>query len=30
VSMQGTFRYPGALSPFGMNGRTVYLQLAWR
>lgn len=29
-SMQGIFRYPGALSPFGMNGRTLYLQLAYR
>jgi iron complex outermembrane receptor protein len=30
VSMQGIFRYPGALSPFGMNGRTVYVQLSYR
>ena len=30
VSMQGIFRYPGALSPFGMNGRTVYLRMAYR
>jgi iron complex outermembrane recepter protein len=30
VSMQGIFRYPGALSPFGMNGRTVHLQIAYR
>jgi iron complex outermembrane receptor protein len=30
ASMQGIFRYPGALSPFGMNGRTVHLQLAYR
>ena len=29
VSMQGIFRYPGALSPFGMNGRTLYLRLAY-
>ena len=29
-SMKGIFRYPGALSPFGMNGRTVHLQIAWR
>jgi iron complex outermembrane recepter protein len=29
-SMQGIFRYPGALSPFGMNGRTVYVQFGWR
>lgn len=30
VSMQGIFRYPGALSPFGMNGRTVHLHIAYR
>jgi len=30
VSMQGIFRYPGALAPFGMNGRTLYLRLAYR
>jgi iron complex outermembrane recepter protein len=30
ASMQGIFRYPGALSPFGMNGRTVHLQIAYR
>jgi iron complex outermembrane recepter protein len=30
VSMQGIFRYPGALSPFGMNGRTVHLQVVYR
>lgn len=30
TSMQGISRYPGALSPFGMNGRTLYLQLAYR
>lgn len=29
-SMQGIFRYPGALSPFGMNGRAVSVQLAYR
>lgn len=29
-SIQGIFRHPGALSPFGMNGRTVYLQVAYR
>jgi iron complex outermembrane receptor protein len=29
VSMQGIFRYPGALSPFGMNGRTLYLRLGY-
>ncbi|CAN5154401.1 TonB-dependent receptor [soil metagenome] len=30
TSMQGIFRHPGALSPFGMNGRTVYVQLVYR
>jgi iron complex outermembrane recepter protein len=30
VSMQGIFRYPGALSPFGMNGRTVHVQVDYR
>ncbi|MEO8194918.1 MAG: TonB-dependent receptor [Gemmatimonadales bacterium] len=30
VSMQGIFRYPGALSAVGENGRTVYLQLSYR
>jgi iron complex outermembrane receptor protein len=30
VSMKGIFRYPGALSPFGMNGRMLYFQLAYR
>lgn len=30
VSMQGIFRYPGALSSFGMNGRTLYLRLTYR
>ena len=29
VSMMGIFRYPGALSPFGMNGRTLYLRLTY-
>ncbi|MBA3405505.1 MAG: TonB-dependent receptor [Gemmatimonadaceae bacterium] len=29
VSMKGIFRYPGGLSPFGMNGRTLYLRLAY-
>jgi len=29
VSMMGIFRYPGALSPFGMNGRTLYFRLAY-
>jgi outer membrane receptor protein involved in Fe transport len=29
VSMQGIFRHPGALSPFGMNGRTLYLRVGY-
>jgi iron complex outermembrane receptor protein len=29
-STQGILRYPGALSPFGMNGRTVYFQLQYK
>jgi iron complex outermembrane receptor protein len=29
-SMQGIYRYPGALSAFGMNGRTLYVQMAYR
>jgi iron complex outermembrane recepter protein len=29
-SMKGIFRHPGGLSPFGMNGRTVNVQLAWQ
>lgn len=29
VSMMGISRYPAALSPFGMNGRTLYLGLAY-
>jgi iron complex outermembrane recepter protein len=29
-SMQGIFRHLGGLSPFGMNGRTLHVQLAWR
>lgn len=30
ASVQGNFRYPGALSAFGMNGRAVYVQLTYR
>lgn len=30
TSMQGIFRHPGALSPFGMNGRTLHLRLAYQ
>ncbi|MDQ3081065.1 MAG: TonB-dependent receptor [Gemmatimonadota bacterium] len=30
TSMQGIFRYPGALSAFGMNGRTLYMRLTYR
>jgi iron complex outermembrane receptor protein len=29
MSMFGIFRYPGGISPFGMNGRTVYLHLSF-
>jgi iron complex outermembrane receptor protein len=29
-SIFGIFRYPGGISPFGMNGRTVYLHLYLR
>ena len=29
LSMIGISRYPGALSPFGMNGRTFYLRVAY-
>lgn len=29
-SMQGIFRHPGGLSPFGMNGRTLNVQFAFR
>ncbi|MEO7647646.1 MAG: TonB-dependent receptor [Gemmatimonadaceae bacterium] len=30
TSMQGIFRYPGALSAFGMSGRTLHLRLTYR
>ncbi len=30
VSMQGIFKHPGALSPFGMTGRTLFVQLSYR
>ena len=30
MSINGIYRYPGALSPFGMNGRTVTIQLSYR
>ncbi|MFL5617284.1 MAG: TonB-dependent receptor domain-containing protein [Gemmatimonadaceae bacterium] len=30
LSMNGVFRYPGGISPFGMNGRTVYARLGYR
>jgi iron complex outermembrane receptor protein len=30
MSVAGNFRYPGGISPFGMNGRTVYLHLSYR
>ncbi|HYW31169.1 MAG TPA: TonB-dependent receptor, partial [Gemmatimonas sp.] len=29
-SLNGVSRYPGGLSPFGMNGRTIHLILAYR
>lgn len=29
ISTQGISRYPGALSAFGMNGRTLYPRLAY-
>jgi iron complex outermembrane receptor protein len=30
LSMGGVFRYPGGISPFGMNGRTVYARVSYR
>ncbi len=30
MSINGIYRYPGAVSPFGMNGRTVTVQLSYR
>jgi iron complex outermembrane recepter protein len=30
TSFNGIFRYPGGLSPFGMDGRTLYLALRYR
>ena len=30
MSTKGIFRYPGGISPFGMNGRTLYLHLSYR
>jgi iron complex outermembrane receptor protein len=30
MSIAGNFRYPGGISPFGMNGRTLYLHLTYR
>jgi iron complex outermembrane receptor protein len=30
LSLAGIYRYPGALSPFGMNGRSVFLQVSWK
>jgi iron complex outermembrane recepter protein len=29
-STRGIFRYPGGISPFGMNGRTLFLHLSYR
>jgi iron complex outermembrane receptor protein len=30
LSLGGVFRYPGALSPFGMDGRTIYVHMSYR
>jgi len=30
MSNSGIFRYPGGISPFGMNGRTIYVHMAYR
>ena len=30
MSFSGIFRYPGGISPFGMNGRTLSMHLSWR
>jgi iron complex outermembrane receptor protein len=30
LSMNGIFRYPGGISPFGMDGRMVYVHLSYR
>jgi len=30
MSNSGIFRYPGGISPFGMNGRTLAVHLSWR
>ena len=30
LSMNGVFRYPGGISPFGMNGRTAYVRVTYR
>jgi iron complex outermembrane receptor protein len=30
MSNSGIYRYPGGISPFGMNGRTLSMQLSWR
>ncbi len=30
MSNRGIFRYPGGISPFGMNGRTVYVHVSYR
>jgi iron complex outermembrane receptor protein len=30
LSMNGVFRYPGGISPFGMDGRMIYVHLSYR
>ena len=30
MSNRGIFRYPGGISPFGMNGRTLYFHVLWK
>jgi iron complex outermembrane recepter protein len=30
LTTSGIYRYPGGVSPFGFNGRTVYIKLAYR
>jgi iron complex outermembrane recepter protein len=30
LTTNGIYRYPGGVSPFGFNGRTVYLKLSYR
>jgi hypothetical protein len=30
LTTNGIYRYPGGVSPFGFNGRTVYVKLSYR